>query len=85
MRPDEIQSLLHRRPFEPFRLHISSGETVDVSHPELAFVTRSSVVVGVSESGEPIADYAVHYSLIHIVKIEPLNGRRGQRRPKGKR
>jgi len=81
MRPEELRTMIRRRPFEPFRLHISSGQTVDVRHPEMAFVTRSSIVVGVTESDEGVADYAVHYNLLHIVKIEPLNGRRRPLQP----
>ena len=75
MRADELRKLLDRRPFEPIRLHLSSGQTVDIKHPEMAFVTHSLVVVGVTESDDAgVADYAVHYNLLHVVKIEPLNG-----------
>ena len=84
MRADELRALLDRRPFEPIRLHISSGQTVDIKHPEMAFVTRSLVVVGVTASGERVADYAVHYNLLHVVKIEPLDGGRPKRRAKRK-
>jgi hypothetical protein len=76
--------MLGRRPFQPIRLHISSGETVDIKHPELAFVTRSLVVVGITESDDLVADYAAHYNLLHVVKIEPLNGQRPKRRTKRK-
>ena len=55
MRADELRALLDRRPFEPIRLHISSGQTVDIKHPEMALVTRSLVVVGVNESDERVA------------------------------
>ena len=44
MRPDEMKAILDRRPFEPVRLHISSGQTVDIKHPEMAIVSRSLVV-----------------------------------------
>ncbi len=80
MRADELRQLLDRRPFEPIRLHISSGQTVDIKHPEMAFVTRSLVVVGVTTSDERVADYAVHYNLLHVVKIEPLDGTKPKRR-----
>ena len=83
MRAEELRRLLDRRPFDPVRLHISSGQTVDIKHPELAFVTRSLVVVGVTESDdERVADYAVHYNLLHVVKIEPLNA---GKRPTGRK
>ena len=85
MRAEELRALLDRRPFEPIRLHISSGQTVDIKHPEMALVTRSLVVVGVADSDERVADYAVHYNLLHVVKIEPLTGAGNKRRrTKGK-
>lgn len=40
MRAEELKALLDRRPFQPIRLQISSGEIVDVLHPEMAIVSR---------------------------------------------
>ena len=71
---EAIKKRLSQRPFEPFRLHITGGERVDVRHPELAILTRYSVVVG-HAARDGVADYVLEYSLIHIVKIEPSNGR----------
>ena len=48
-------------------------------------MTRSLVVVGVTESDEEVADYAIHYNLLHIVKIEPLGGNEKPTRRKTKR
>ena len=74
MRAVELRELLDRRPFEPIQLHISSGQTVDIRHPEMAFVTRSLVFVGVTDSDDRVADYGIFYNLLHVVKIEPLDG-----------
>lgn len=82
MRADELRELLDRRPFEPIRLTTSGGDEVDIRHPEMTIVTRSMVAVGVGESDQ-IADYVVHCNLLHIVKIEPINGRRERRSSKG--
>ena len=71
---EAIKKRLGQRPFEPFRLHITGGERVDVRQPELALLTRYSVIVG-HGAREGVADYALEYSLIHILKIEPGNGR----------
>ncbi len=72
MRPDELLAIINKRPFEPVRLHISSGQHVDVTHPEAAIVTRSLVFVAVGEEGA-VKDHVAHYNLLHIVKIEPLS------------
>lgn len=73
MQASELKTLLSRRPFEPIRLHLSSGDKVDIRHPEMAIVSRSLVAVGLGDSNG-VADCIVHYNLIHIVKIEPING-----------
>ena len=90
MRPNELLTLLNQRPFEPMRLHISSGETVDIRHPEMAIVGRSLVFVAVAERGKPakpgqMVDHVAHYNLLHIVKIEPLNGARPKRQKSKRR
>lgn len=73
MRAEELRKFLEKRPFEPIRIHISSGQFVDVRHPEMAIVSRSLFAVGIGEE-DGVADHLVHYNLIHVVKIEPLNG-----------
>lgn len=73
MRANELKKLLDQRPFQPVRLHISSGDTVDIRHPEMALISKSLVAIGVNSSGG-VADHIVHYNLVHVVKIEPLNG-----------
>ena len=80
MRANEMRALLDRRPFVPIRLHVSSGQTVDIKHPEMAIVTRSLVFVGVTDSDDRVADYGVFYNLLHVVKIEPTNDTKPKRR-----
>jgi hypothetical protein len=79
MRPEELRTLLRRKPFVPIRLYFTDGSTYDIRHPEMALLTRSTVEIGVEEvEGSGIAD-AVHYcTLIHIVRAENLNGHRAQ-------
>jgi len=45
----------------------------------MAIVSRSLVAVGVSGS-RGVADRIVHYNLLHIVTIEPINGETRPRR-----
>jgi len=79
MHAKDLKAILDRRPFDPVRLHLSSGEHVDITHPEMAIVSRSTVAVGVHDK-DGIADGIIQYNLIHIVKIEQRNGRRTARR-----
>ena len=36
MRPEDLREYLKREPFQPFRLHLSSGAFFDIRQPELA-------------------------------------------------
>lgn len=68
-----FRELLTQRPFKPFRLVMSSGQTYDVRHPEMAWLTRTSILVGidVAEDGVP-AEFKI-CSLLHVATIEPLS------------
>jgi hypothetical protein len=74
VRPDDMLELLRRRPFGPFRIHLSNGQSYDIRHPEVAFVTRAALVLGIPAPDLPpeIADRATVVALIHINNIEPL-------------
>lgn len=82
MRADEFKALLDRRPFKAFRVLITSGQYVDVRHPEAALVARSYFAAAVRPRNG-VAEGVAIYNLIHVVKIVPLNGGRKRRaRPK---
>src|SRR5262245_41200629 len=48
MRPNELIALLRKRPFVPFRIHLSNGLTYDIRHPDGVTVLRGAVDIGVS-------------------------------------
>lgn len=75
MRAEELRQLLDRRPFVPVRLYFSDGTAYDIRHPEMAFLTRSTVEIGISEKeGVRIFDRVIYCTLLHIVRVEDLNG-----------
>jgi hypothetical protein len=67
-----FRDLLSQRPFRPFRLVMSSGQHYEVRHPEMALLTRTSILVGidVADDGVP-AEFKI-CSLLHVTAIEPL-------------
>lgn len=68
-----FRELLTQRPFKPFRLVMSSGQTYEVRHPEMAWLTRTDLLVGVNESEEGVpAEFRI-CSLLHVATVEPLN------------
>ena len=66
-----FRDLLARRPFEPFRVIMSSGKTYEIRHPEMAWLTRTTLYIGVVGNGEDIPDDAIMCSLLHITNVEP--------------
>jgi hypothetical protein len=74
MRPQDILELLQAQPFEPFEIQLSTGEKFAVHHPENLLVGRTKCYLPIFE--DAIVDRMVHIALMHIVKIEMLNGRR---------
>jgi hypothetical protein len=70
-----FREILGRRPFQPVKLTLSSGEAYEIRHPEMALLTRTTLLVGVdiSEDGVP-TEFKV-LSLLHVTAIEPVSGR----------
>jgi hypothetical protein len=68
-----FRELLAARPFKPFRLVMSSGQAYEVRHPEMAFLTRTDILVGVGETEEGVpAEFRI-CSLLHVTTVEPLS------------
>jgi len=67
MNMETIRERLNRRPFEPFVIRLSNGESYEVRHPENVVLLKSRIVVGYPET-----DRAVHCSLVHVNSVEAL-------------
>lgn len=75
MQPAEMQALLRKRPFDPFRLHLDDGRVFEIRYPELNLVTELRFVVGIPDVNDPasgIADHFVRLAWSRITKVEPL-------------
>jgi hypothetical protein len=72
--PQEIHRQLRRTPFVPFRVHTSDGKTLDIKLPELAFLTRSLLLVArpVKDPTKEIPARFDEVSMLHVVRVEPL-------------
>jgi hypothetical protein len=69
MTAETFREIMHREPFEPFRVVMSSGENYTVLHPEMALITAKVLVLAVPlADGEKLA----FCSYLHIAHIETL-------------
>jgi hypothetical protein len=53
MTPQTVLGYVKAEPFRPFRLHVTSGRTFDVRHPEMIKVLRSNALVFKSTGDTP--------------------------------
>ena len=76
MRPDDALQLLRARPFQPFRISLSDGQQYDVRHPDIAIVSRSTVLLGIPgpRGSDGPVERVVTCALVHITRMEVLNG-----------
>jgi len=77
----DLEHWLKAKPFEPFVMRLSNGETVRVNHPDAAVPGTNAVLVIDKRDGR-LRGFS-HVSLFHVVRIEPANG--SPRRPPRKR
>jgi len=72
MAVNTFRELLARRPFQPVKIVMSSGQSYEIRHPEMAMLTRTSLLVGVDVSPDGVpAEFKV-LSLLHMTAVEPL-------------
>jgi len=64
---ETLHDFLHRTPFEPFEVLLSSGETYAIRHPEFGMLLKTKLVIGLPET-----DRAVYCSLLHVTSVRPL-------------
>lgn len=67
-----FRELLTKRPFKPFRLVMSSGQSYEVRHPEMAWLTRSDILVGIDQTDEGVPAEFKICSLLHVTTVEPI-------------
>jgi hypothetical protein len=73
---DTIREMLHREPFEPFRVVTSSGEAYLVPNPDLVALMKSEVFIAELDS-----DRRAFVPLLHVSAVETVgNGKRVGRR-----
>jgi hypothetical protein len=72
MTADTFREILRRRPFEPFRVVMSSGESYNVMHPEMVFVTAKSLILAIADQSHPDGERLAFCSYLHIAHVETL-------------
>jgi hypothetical protein len=74
MRTDELLDYLRRQPFRRFRVVLTDGRALEVRHPELAIVGRTTVSIALVQPRDPesMHDRLATFPLADILRIEPV-------------
>jgi hypothetical protein len=90
MTTEDIAQELEREPFVPLRLHLSSGQVINIEYPNSAFVRQNTLLIvhRLEKGTSKIGNYDV-IALRLIERIELQNGSSGDagrrsRKRKGK-
>jgi hypothetical protein len=70
-----FREMLARRPFQPVKVVLSSGQSYEIRHPEMAMLTRTSLLVGTDPGDDGVPAEFKILSLLHVTAIEPLTQR----------
>lgn len=81
MSTDTIWQRIRQRRWKPFRLKTSDGDRYDVLHPEMIFVSKTSLTIALYDRGEKPGveppQRQVFVSPLHVTAVEDLPARRG--------
>lgn len=72
MTADTFKEILKRSPFDPFRVVMSSGESYNVVHPEMAFPTARSLILALPDPTAVDGERLAFCSYLHIAHVEML-------------
>jgi hypothetical protein len=86
MTSEDVQQELDREPFVPLRLHLTSGQRIDIKYPSTAWVRQNTLLIvhPLAPHTSAIGNYDV-VALRLIEKIEQMNGNGRRRRSPRKR
>jgi hypothetical protein len=76
MTTEDVAQEIDRQPFVPFRLHLSSGQTIEVLYPNTAWVRQNTLLIvhPLDRGTSRIGNYDV-IALRLIERIEQLSER----------
>jgi hypothetical protein len=69
---DTFREILKRAPFEPFRVVMSSGESFNVMHPEMVFVTAKALILAIPDPTHADGERLAFCSYLHRANVETL-------------
>jgi hypothetical protein len=67
----DVLGYLKGQPFRPFRIHMPSGRTFDVRHPEMVVVSRNHLLLFSFVSDDP--EIVDRWEMVGLMLIESIS------------
>jgi hypothetical protein len=70
---DDIQARLRETPFVPVRLLTSSGQSYDITHPDLVLVSKRFLIIGKPSNDNPMQiEAASRVAVLHVTDMQDI-------------
>ena len=69
--PPQVLAYVKAQPFRPFRLHMASGKSFDIRHPEMIKIGKSFLLIFSFATGE--LDVVEQWETVSLMLIESIS------------
>ena len=69
---NQLKERMQAKPFRPFRIKMSSGESYDIKNHDAAWVLRNAVEIGMDPDADGFVSNTRRCAILHIASIEDL-------------
>ena len=68
----QLKERMDEKPFRPFRIKMSSGDTYDVRNHDAAWVLRNAIEIGLDPDAEGLVSHTRRCAILHIASVEDI-------------
>ena len=70
---ETIQERMRERPFIPVRIVTTTGQTYDISHPDLVWVGEQYLMIGTASAKNPsLFNQVTRLAILHVTELQDL-------------
>jgi len=68
----QLRERMEQKPFRPFRIRMSNGESYDIPNHDATWVLRDSIEIGLDPDAEGMVALTRRCAILHIASIEDI-------------
>jgi hypothetical protein len=69
---NQLKERMQEKPFRPFRIKMSNGESYDIKNHDAAWVLRNAVEIGMDPDADGFVSNTRRCAILHIASIEDI-------------